>query len=65
MAKAQIRLPNAKEFLWMETCGQKQKPCYLLDDGTVPLSLEIASCTLAETEPSKLHNLQLQSFYYF
>ena len=65
MASSQIRLPNAKEFLWMETCGQTLEHCYLLDVITGPLSLEIPSCTLAEKELSKLLNLRLQTFYYF
>ena len=65
MTTSQIRLPNVKGLVWMERCGQTLEQCYHLELVTVPLSLEIASCTLAETEPSKLNNLQLQTFYYF
>ena len=65
MTTCQARLPNVKGLLWMETCGQTLEHCYLLDIVTVPLSLEIASCTLAEKIPSKWYSLELQSFYYF
>ena len=65
MASSQARLPNVKGLLWVRTCGQKLEHCYLLETVTVPLSLEIPSCTLADMEPSKLYNLELQSFIIF
>ena len=65
MTVSQVRPPNAKGFLWTETCGQKLAHCYHLDVITVRLSLEIALCTLADMDSSKLSNLEPEVFIIF